>query len=163
MLDLLTQSGATYSPCEKYRYHVWYEWDERLPTLAFLMLNPSTATAETLDPTVTRCKTRAERGGFGRLEIINLFAWRATDPKEMKKHSDPVGPENDHWILETVAKADKTIAGWGNHGAHCGRSDEILEQLREHGLKLHALKVTGQGHPQHPLYLGYGARPIPFP
>ena len=80
----LTQSGAKFSPCRRWRYLLWRQWDERRPVANFLMLNPSTADEVKLDPSCTRARLYAERWGFGGLIVTNLFGWRATDPDDMK-------------------------------------------------------------------------------
>ncbi|MEH6402829.1 MAG: DUF1643 domain-containing protein, partial [Sneathiella sp.] len=85
------ESGAEFSDCNKYRYSLWRRWDAG-PTVSFLMLNPSTADGSSNDPTVERCHRRAVAMGFGALEVINIFGFRATDPKDLKKAKDPVGP-----------------------------------------------------------------------
>src|SRR2546428_2308647 len=101
-----------------------YRWGGRgegtKPAANFLMLNPSTANEVKLDPSCTRARRYAERWGFGMLLITNLFAWRATDPEEMKRSRDPVGRGNDAAILRASREAGVGVCAWGNHGAHLG-------------------------------------------
>ena len=52
-------SEARYSDCETYRYDLTRVWDSRGKRVAFIMLNPSTATEVQNDPTVERCERRA--------------------------------------------------------------------------------------------------------
>jgi hypothetical protein len=85
------------------------------------MLNPSTADHLKLDPTLTRCALRAAAAGAGGMIVWNLFAWRATDPRDMKSAADPVGPANDTIIRQLAKLASMNIAGWGAHGGHLGR------------------------------------------
>jgi len=110
-----------------------------------VMLNPSTATQEQDDPTIRRCIGFARRWGYVRLEVVNLFAWRATRPKDLPRSWDP---EDDRAIREAVVRADRVVAAWGVHGAG-PRADEVLAMLGP----CDCLGVTKHGHPRHPLYL----------
>ncbi len=114
------------------------------------MLNPSTADAETDDPTIRRCIGFARKWGFQELQVGNLFAWRATDPRELKQALDPVGPENDRHLMTMSGCADVVIAAWGARGNYRNRAAEVLDLLE--GTVYH-LGLTKQGHPKHPLYL----------
>src|SRR6185295_2456507 len=91
----VTESGATFSSCRRWRYLLWRRWDEKKPVANFLMLNPSTADETQLDPTCSRARDYAERWGYGALIVTNVFGWRSTDPDVMKAAKDPVGPGND--------------------------------------------------------------------
>jgi hypothetical protein len=125
------------------------------------MLNPSTATEVQNDPTVERCERRARTLGFGAFQVVNIFAWRATDPRDMRAAADPVGPQNDAAICRGADWADKVICAWGTHGSHLDRGAAVHNLLV--GAKigpLFHLGLTLQGHPRHPLYLGYGVAPM---
>jgi hypothetical protein len=126
------------------------------------MLNPSTADELQLDPSCTRARNYADRWGFGSLIITNIFAWRATDPEEMKSVRDPVGRGNDAAILRAAREAAIVVCAWGNHGAHRDRGLRVLEALRFSNIGLHFLKMNGTGHPAHPLYLPGKFRPVPW-
>jgi len=140
-------------PDDCYRYILTRRWDEG-SYVNFLMLNPSTADANVDDPTIRRCIGYARAWGYGSLVVTNLFAWRATDPKQLKSIMDPVGPKNDRVILETARAAHMVIAAWGNHGNLHGRDDAVRRLLAEAGIALHCLTVSpGSGQPAHPLYL----------
>ena len=112
-----------------------------------------------LDPSCTRARLYAERWGFGALIVTNVFAWRATDPREMKAAPDPIGRANDRAIVRAAREAELVVCAWGNHGAHLERSARVLELLRAAGVDLHALRVTGAGEPAHPLYLRAQLKP----
>lgn len=156
-------SVAVYSDCEAYRYLLTRVWDGALPRALFVMLNPSTATEVQNDPTVERCERRARALGFGAFRVTNIFAFRATDPRAMRAVADPVGPNNDAAIRESVdwagGPADRIICAWGTHGAHLGRGAAVARLLRESGRDLHHLGLTAAGAPKHPLYIGY-AQPL---
>ena len=89
-----TESEAVYSGCELYRYALTRIWDADAPHVLFIMLNPSKATEIQNDPTVERCERRARRLGFGALRVMNIFAWRETDPKRLRAAAHPIGPDN---------------------------------------------------------------------
>jgi hypothetical protein len=158
MSERVKDTGATFSPCRRYRYSLWRTWSDVPPAL-FVLLNPSTADEVTNDPTVERCERRARMMGFGGLVVCNIFAFRATDPRVMKAEPKPVGPENDLAILEHARQASIVICGWGTHGAHLRRGAQVKNFLEFNGIKLHLLGLTKDGHPQHPLYIGYDVRP----
>ncbi|KKM80047.1 hypothetical protein LCGC14_1343720 [marine sediment metagenome] len=142
--------SAVLSPCGRYRYSLTREFFMGAGRVLFVMLNPSTADAETDDPTIRRCIGFARRWGFRRLDVGNLFAWRATNPKEIRQVSDPVGPENDRRLMYLSECADAVIAAWGTHGAYRNRDSDVLALLAG---KVEHLGLTKQGHPKHPLYL----------
>ena len=155
-------AGAAFSLCERYRYALWRVWNPDLPLWTFGMLNPSTADHLKLDPTLTRCASRATAGGAGGMVIWNLFAWRATDPADMKRAADPVGTANDATIRLLVSLASLNIAGWGAHGTHREREHRVRAMLAGEGAKLHALAFTATGQPRHPLYLKADLAPQPW-
>jgi hypothetical protein len=154
-----TASSATYSHCESYRYDLTRTWDTDGPRLAFVMLNPSKATELHNDPTVERCECRARALGFGAFRVTNIFAWRDTDPRALRRAIDPVGPANDATLIAAAVWADQIIAAWGTHGAHLGRGPQVAELLRQTGATLHTLGLTKDGHPRHPLYVAYDQQP----
>ncbi len=88
------RNGAVLSADGVYRYRLWRTWDASKPTLAFLMLNPSTADATEDDPTIRRCLGFAKEWGYGSLVVVNLFALRSPNPDALRENDDPVGPEN---------------------------------------------------------------------
>jgi hypothetical protein len=155
-------SVAEYSDCETYRYSLSRVWEPGGRCAVFIMLNPSTATEAQNDPTVERCERRARALGFGAFKVFNIFAWRATDPREMRAAADPVGPGNDAAIRAALAEADQVICAWGTHGAHLDRGRHVEAMLRDGGVPLHHLGITKDGHPRHPLYIGYDVQPTPW-
>ena len=157
-----TRSVAVYSDCESYRYSLTRTWAPEGPRLLFVMLNPSTADERRNDPTVERCERRARRLGYGAFRVANLFALRATDPRDMRRAAEPVGPENDRSLRRGAAWADHIIAAWGVHGAHRGRGAEVARLLAATGAPLFHLGCSKGGHPRHPLYLSYACDPRPW-
>lgn len=152
---------VVFSPDRAYRYRLKQTWDPALPHLCFLMLNPSTADEVKNDPTVERCERRARAtAGCGGLEVVNIFAYRATDPTDMKVQADPIGPNNDRHIIEAASSALMVICAWGNHGDHMDRGRTVVKLLRGQGIPLYYLRLGQAGQPGHPLYIGYNVQPI---
>src|SRR5690348_16099160 len=107
---------AVISDCGRYRYSLSrWGWDERSGRCVFIMLNPSTADASVDDPTIRRCINFAQGWGYGMLEVVNLFAWRATFPKELALAPDPVGPHNGEYLTRAITIGDITVCAWGRH------------------------------------------------
>ena len=123
------------------------------------MLNPSTADECTGDPTIRRCIGFARDWGYGGVEIVNLFAMRATDPRELRRALDPVGRHNEAYVLDAAERASDVVVAWGAHGAFRSRGVATLELLSPRA-RLLALGWTKAGEPRHPLYLRRDVRPI---
>lgn len=150
------RNGATLDKDREYRYRLWRTWDVEGPTVAFVMLNPSTADENEDDPTLRRCLNYAKEWGYGRLEVVNLFALRATDPDELRKHEAPIGGANDVHLCQVCESAEKVVAAWGANGSLLERGREVAEMLDSN---LYALGTTKGGHPIHPLYQPSDAEP----
>lgn len=151
----MTNYHCIFSPCRRYRY-VWkHIWGAENPAM-FIGLNPSTADESQADPTVRRCIRFAKDWGYDGLIMANLFAWRDTDPRGMKAAEDPVGPENDEWLMRLAAEAGIVVAAWGTHGWYRSRNAQVRGML---GSRLHYLRLTANGFPSHPLYLPADLRP----
>ncbi|MGB3407560.1 MAG: DUF1643 domain-containing protein [Jannaschia sp.] len=153
-------SVATYSDDEVFRYDLTRVWDVAGKRVTFVMLNPSTATELANDPTVERCERRARALGYGAFRVTNIFSFRATDPRDMRAHPDPVGgAANDSAIRDAADWSDTVVCAWGTHGAHLGRGDAVERLLRQTGRPLYHLGLSKAGHPKHPLYIGYAVQP----
>jgi len=150
------KNTAELSECRTYRYALWRTWDETKPTVMFIGLNPSTADETNDDPTLTRCINFANSWGYGGVCMANLFAFRATKPQDMKTAKDPVGSNNDDWLLKLANEADLVVGAWGNDGSFLGRSKHVIKLIPE----LHCLKINKSGEPTHPLYLPAKFKPV---
>lgn len=163
--DLDGKDTATFSEDRAYRYQLARMWSDGGRVAVWVMLNPSTADAFVLDPTLRRCKGFAQAWGCDGMVIVNLFALRATNPKVMLSHPNPVGLHNDWTITATLmAYPGATwVAGWGPTGRHLDRGQAVASLLQRAGVQLHAVKVTKDGHPGHPLYVRGDAALVPWP
>lgn len=146
-------SWATISVDEAYRYLLGRAWAPGAHVV-FVMLNPSTADAMKDDATIRRCKGFARRWSCGSLQVVNLFAYRARDPKELLTLEDPVGPENDRFIQHALKMADWVVCAWGAHPMAKDRASAVLKLIRDAGFNpLRIGPPTKSGQPRHPLYL----------
>src|SRR5690242_18477735 len=91
---LFAQSSAIISPCGCYRYRLERDGPGEGPTVV-IMVNPATADAEQDDATIRKLKGFGARNGWGQIIVGNLFAYRATDVRELGKVTNPVGNQND--------------------------------------------------------------------
>jgi hypothetical protein len=148
------------SPCRTYRYTLWREFGDQGGDgyAMFIGLNPSTADEVNDDPTIRRCIAFAKSWGYGALCMANLFAFRATEPADMFAADDPVGPDNDSYLVKLAQDAGVVVAAWGTNGIHMARDRAVRDLLPN----LQCLRKTQAGHPGHPLYLPGDLRPVPF-
>lgn len=134
-------------------------------SMLFIMLNPSIADADRDDPTIRRCRGFALRDRANKLRVVNLFAYRATDPRVLNAAAaagrDIVGEENYPIIREQVLAATVVVCAWGTRGyttAPLRRATErgvfvIQNALKEAGKIGYCLgRPTKEGMPRHPLY-----------
>jgi hypothetical protein len=147
-MGFLVNKNATFSDCRKYRYALSRTWNGKKKTILFIGLNPSTADEKIDDPTIRRCINYAQNWGYGSLLMVNLFAYRATMPSELKNAINPIGNDNDLYIIELSKKADLAVAAWGNKGTLLNRDKEVKKIIPN----LMCLKINKSGQPAHPLY-----------
>ena len=152
--------SAIISDCGRYRYRL-----ERIGpgegSTAIIMVNPSTADAEQDDHTIRKLRGFGERHNWGRLIVGNLFAYRATDVRELGRVDDPIGrPENWHYLNGMLGEADRIIVAWGpvakqpRHLRDTWR--DIPHLARQWGKGLLCIGSPAKcGHPKHPLMLSY--------
>lgn len=132
-------------------------------TVLFVMLNPSTADATEDDPTIRRCLGFARDWGYARLLVGNLYAYRATDPRQLLRATDPVGVENDHWLDWLAQRANEVIVAWGGLAQpYDDRARRVLELVEFQCGTAYCLGQTKALHPRHPLYVRADAKRIPF-
>ena len=144
---------AIISKCGKYRYVLSRTWGSGREIVCFIMLNPSTADAEKDDPTIRRCVSFVRTWGYSRLRVVNLFARRTPHPSDLWAVSDPVGPDNDRYVLEALARATIVVAAWGRLEMARPRAQVVTKIAEQMCKSLNCLGVMNRGCPRHPLYV----------
>ncbi len=149
---------AVLSDNGQYRYRLTRRWAEG-EQVTFVMLNPSTADAHKDDPTLRRCIGFARSWGYAALSVVNLYAFRATNPEDLWRTSDPVGDDNDIYLRAAGQSGDLLVAAWGANA----KPERAAEVIALPGFeRIHYLRLTRSGQPSHPLYLPKNLTPIPF-
>jgi hypothetical protein len=161
-IDIFLERDARISDCGKYRYLLRRTWDHDRPRALYVMLNPSTADAEIDDATIRSCIRLAQGLAYGSFEVVNLYAFRTTDPRELQKASDPIGPNNDAVIEAAAGRCDSIICAWGAYGPATMRGRTVHEILRRNRPAIFCLGRTKNGAPKHPLYIPTGATLLVF-
>jgi hypothetical protein len=159
---LAAAGEAVFGPGRAHRYLLTRTWDPGRPVVTWVMLNPSTADAFTDDATIRRCRGFAIRESAGGIAVVNLFAYRATDPAGLRAAAGPVGELNDTYIRDACPPGRLVIAAWGAHSLAAGRGAAVAAMLAAAGVRLHCLGTTSHGHPRHPLYVKAAAPLVPF-
>jgi hypothetical protein len=156
--------GAIISPDKQYRYWLTRQWNvagEQIKSVVFAMLNPSIADAELNDNTIRRCISYAMSWGYNELIVVNMYAYRATDPTDLFKCHDPIGPDNNNWLWVACQNYENIICGWGKP-AQKQRVDIFKQIAAREKIKLMCLGTNQDGSPRHPLYMKKDLKPIPF-
>lgn len=153
---------------EEYRYQLARIWEPARPGVMLLMMNPSTANPLLDDPTVakvTRMAMRWHDRRYGYLLVGNTFAYRCTDQARLTEVADPIGPENDAWLLRMADEAALIVCAYGKPkvAALRQRGPAAAAMLRAAGHQLHVLKLGAEDTPYHPLYLPDATAPQPWP
>ena len=151
MLQESTTGNAIFDSTGIYRYSL-QRWWANGPMMTMIMLNPSQADAQRDDPTLRRSGILARQWGYGRLEVVNLFAYRSADHRRLKQVSDPVGPKNDHYLLGACDRAHTILLAWGNWGSLQNRDQAVLTLLKPYWERCYCLGRNRTGQPRHPLY-----------
>ncbi len=148
--------SAVISECGQYRYLLTREFGDLFTGYSFkaifVMLNPSTADAKQDDPTIRKCAAFAKTWGYNGIVVANLYALRSTDPKQLWKHPDPVGYENDGILRGLAHKHHEIICAWGRN-AKSDRVKQFHDFMVSYGARLLCLGTNKDGSPKHPLYL----------
>lgn len=148
-----------------YRYQLTRYWVRDPTWVRFVMLNPSIADWIFDDATIRRCIGLAKTFGYGGLVVHNLFALRATDPRELTGHPDPGGPDNARYLLgeaDDTPATPITICAWGAHPLARRTGPAAVGLLAEHS-ELACLGLTANGSPAHPTDERADAALRPYP
>ncbi len=154
---------AKLSPCGLYRYALSRVWEPAKGAVLFVMLNPSTADHEADDPTIRKCIGFARRWGFGALHVVNLFAYRATDPGNLRRAQklgiDIVGDLNKDAIGDAVVASNQVVLAWGaNAESWAPYARTVAMGIRSGIRDVVCLGTSKDGHPRHPLMLAYSTQ-----
>lgn len=167
-------SSAVISPCERYRYWLHRRWLGGEGWTVFVMLNPSTADASLDDPTIRRCIRFAKDFGSRGVIVVNLFAWRATDPRNLPANLiEAEGPENHAYITQAcelagqyeppdMRRPGKVICAWGANEVAREQVPTVMGWIESAFGEPLCLGKTKDGSPRHPLYVPAATKPQPF-
>jgi hypothetical protein len=161
-IDFTKNSHAVLSGNARYRYWLHRSWFTGNGWTVFLLLNPSTADGLQNDPTLRRCIGFAQLWGSRGVIIVNLFAYRSTEPNNLLIHNDPVGPQIDLYLRGAFRMSPRIICGWGAHVIAKRRTKAVLSLMREERTAPYCLGVTANGSPSHPLYTSAKAEVVPY-
>lgn len=164
MAQTPTLAEARISEDGLYRYSLHRAWGDG-PMVTWVMLNPSTADATQDDPTIRRCIGFTKSWGYNVMHVVNLYAYRSTDPKRLLEVDDPVGPDNPRLLRAVVGNSALVVAAWGAFAAKVAweRSRLSIESFcHDKGVPLRCLGTTKDGAPRHPLYVKADTPLVPF-
>ncbi len=150
---LYLENDVVISDCGKYRYLLRRVWDQAKPRALFIGLNPATTND---NPTIRSCVRLANGMGYGAIEVVNIFGWRATDPDELPLQVDPIGPLNERTIAAAIVRCDVVICAWGASAMAARQSIFLTRLIRSCHPAAYCLGTTKSGAPKHPLYLKSG-------
>ena len=156
--------NAVIDETQQYRYLFECRWGHGNDVVTFIMLNPSVGNVEQTDPTLVRCINYAKAWGYSGMNVVNLFAYISTDPKQLKNAIDPIGPKNDAYIRLATEQSDAVILAWGSilTTPQAKQRMQSTINLVRHKIPK-CLKVTTHGnYPRHPLFLPRNLVPIPY-
>jgi hypothetical protein len=140
-------------------------WNEALPVYAVIGCNPSTADETRDDPTIRKVRGFGERLGFGGVLMLNVGAFRATDPKDWKSASDPFGPSNTIGDLQNYLATfaiGTVVAAWGKPCVNSRRGSDRAEAIKNRLPRLMCWGRNTDGSPRHPLMLAYSTQLEPY-
>lgn len=157
------KSGAEFSECKNYRYALWRIWDESMPLVMFIGLNPSTANETENDPTIRRVCAIAKHNGYGGVYMMNCFPLVSTDPAALHAFNDTPfhdieDMENMRWLLEVKRRCSAIVFAWGNFDVVKQRAESIAGYFKN----AKALHINKNGSPKHPLYCKAETMLVPF-
>ena len=156
MPNAYLENDAVISDCGRYRYLLRRTWDHKKPRALLVMLNPSTADARLDDATIRSCVRLLLGHGYGSMEVVNVYAYRATKPEELAKQSDPFGPDNERTIAAAIHRCDIAICAWGAYPPARTHARSILNAIHSHRPATYCFGKTKAGAPKHPLYIKSG-------
>lgn len=138
---------------ETKRYSLYKEWQKDKPSLAIVMLCPSSSGEVAVDTSTALTIGNCFRLGYGSVTIVNLFS-NIND--FALREAEEEDPENVQAIIAAAEKADCLVMGAGTGKAKNKlfqrRLEQVLIALRPYEKKLHCLcDETGGSRGLHPL------------
>ncbi len=135
--------------------------------LCWIMLNPSIADATKDDPTIRKVRGFTERAGYDGFVVVNLFAYRATDPRKLRdamrnSFSHAVGPDNQSTIEHAVNTCTSVVCAWGAQPWARDQARRVFLWVTALRSPVFSLATTKRGDPGHPLMLSYEHTLKPF-
>lgn len=161
-LQPVIRRSAQFDHTGRYRYRLERLWDATRPAVTLVMLNPSRADQYRDDPTLRRCICLAQRWHYGSLIVVNLFAYCSASPRCLQTIADPVGPENNDYVLQACQATGHSVLAWGNGGALYTRDRQVLALLAPYRDRLYCLGLNRTGQPRHPLYVPNDSQLFPW-
>jgi hypothetical protein len=161
--------GQVLSDNAVYEYRADRWWAEG-PRLVFVGCNPSLITWQAgarLDPTSANCEAIAWRDGYAGVTMLNLWALRGTDPRELRGHPDPIGPGWAESFDEAIRDVAFVVGAWGTAPFCAGTSvarrriAEVVDRLGALGLEVRCLGHTADGEPRHLSLRGVSRSALP--
>ncbi len=150
-------NGAIFSDDGKYRFVLWRIWNQDLPLVMFIGLNPSTANSNTDDPTIRRIKSFVKVWRYGGFYMLNLYTFISAYPEKLKECHDPVWKADDY-LKQYSTKVNKIIFAWGNFPVIEERAKQVIKMFPE----AEVLGLNKNGTPKHPLYLKSNIKPFKY-
>lgn len=159
-------NSAIISECGNYRYRLDRDVQSEGAVFAYFGINCSTADAELDDQTVRKWIGFTQRNGGSRFIVGNPFAYRTPHVKDLVEVTDPVGPDNYHYLVQIIEEADVLVPCWGSQGKVPTALRHYIDYLRHmlfmSGKPVLTFGFTKDGDPKHPLMLGYSTELIPW-
>ena len=163
-----TQITALFSPCRTWRYRFTLLFSGRKGSMLTIFLkNPSSASEMAADKTVRTASEYVWRHfpQAGGLHVLNLYALRGTDSKEVggtlrqQGEAYVIGPENDAvisqtlstsqaviiaWVAMRVFRLSPTIGAWSTASVYWTKVNRLSGEMREGDQKnIHFMRAIG--------------------
>jgi len=158
MDEIYNGNGAAFDTMKRNRFVLWRVWDNSLPKVMFIGLNPSKADEEDDDPTIRRVTRFAKDWGYGGVYMLNLFSFVTPYPADLQRSSAKDIHTNSIRLIEFAEKAEMVVFAWGNFKEARERSDIMAKEFPN----AMALKINKNGSPRHPLYVPAITKPVKY-
>lgn len=143
-----------FSACGQYRYQLSEVWAANAPLVLWILMNPSVACLDHRDPTLCKTGNFSRAWGYGGQLVANVHAYRATNKRDLLGVDDPVGPDNDHAIVQMAQRAQQIVLAFGQPPQRLRQRGQAVIELLAQQPGLCYLRLAKDGRtPVHPLYL----------